>query len=1133
MTDHTSDNSKPPLKSLPLQDWESLIEDFHSGGPRLHRWSSQFSITASSLIDLVLSSILKRDFPLNLKLQLLHFIDEFVSFSDFPDSSDSVLSESILERLVETLRVILQSPNSDGLFTFSLKEQIMVSTTSIFISVDALRNFDVRLHESLTELLLTVVNRPNHGIDRQARAIACECLRELEKAYPCLLSHVVGHLWSLCQSERTHSSQSYILLFTTVISNIVAQRSSVSILSTSIPLVPFNVPQSVLAPDSSSIREVSAGLNSKELRRAIAFLLESPQILTPPAMVEFMAMIMPVASALELQASMLKVQFFGMIYSFDPLLCHVVLMMYLHFLDAFDEQEREIARRLLSISKETQQHLVFRLLALHWLLGLFRIDSSLGKKINSVAEMGLSFYPAVFDPLALKALKLDLLAFTSIRSTVHKAETVSGEDSESGKSVVKLLQDGLVCVSAFKWLPSGSTETAVAFRAFHKFLIGSSSHSVSDSNTIKSLVDSNIFHMLQEMLVESILESQRLVPVIVAFADRLLGCQKHRWLGENLLQKFDEHLLPKVAINYQLVSCFSVFNRMAENDTIPPSGLLGLFAKFMLFLVEKHGPDTGIKSWSLGSKVLGICRTLLMHHQSSRLFLKMSHLLAFTCLYFPDLEVRDNARIYLRMLTCVPGKKLRDLLKLGDQPFGISQTLHSGALYNVQSPRLSHDLKKCRNISSYIHLRRKIPLLVKHSWSLSLSTLGVENDKSGFPEGIMDTETVVEERVTELSSNIEKINLPQEPLRVMDSKISRILDILRRHFSCIPDYRHMPGLKVTIFCSLSFDSEPFNRIWGSDTFAKKLDDMGNHPAMYATVLKFSSSASFGPIPSRHIPFILGESPGDEDTGSRGVSSLDIVPIQNGYGKEERFKALVAVELEPREPTPGFVDVSIESTAGSGQIIRGPLESITVGLEDLFLKAVVPSDVSMDEIPGYYSDLFNALWEACGTSSSTGRETFSLKGGKGVAAIGGTRSVKLLEVSVASLIEAAELYLAPFIVSVVGEQLIQIVKDRNIIKNVIWEDMASENFSQAPSSVPDLDRGPLRLTYFSNEDEMGSLVSSYKRNMGHFHILIFLPPRFHLLFQMEVSDFSTLVRIRTDHWPCLAYVDDYLEALFLA
>ncbi|KAJ6901283.1 hypothetical protein NC651_019133 [Populus alba x Populus x berolinensis] len=47
-------------------------------------------------------------------------------------------------------------------------------------------------------------------------------------------------------------------------------------------------------------------------------------------------------------------------------------------------------------------------------------------------------------------------------------------------------------------------------------------------------------------------------------------------------------------------------------------------------------------------------------------------------------------------------------------------------------------------------------------------------------------------------------------------------------------------------------------------------------------------------------------------------------------------------------------------------------------------------------------------------------------------------------------------------------------------------------------------------------------------MGCFLVLIFLPPRFHLLLQMEVSDLSTLVRIRTDYWPCLAYVDDYLE-----
>ncbi|KAL8493062.1 hypothetical protein ACS0TY_024323 [Phlomoides rotata] len=56
-------------------------------------------------------------------------------------------------------------------------------------------------------------------------------------------------------------------------------------------------------------------------------------------------------------------------------------------------------------------------------------------------------------------------------------------------------------------------------------------------------------------------------------------------------------------------------------------------------------------------------------------------------------------------------------------------------------------------------------------------------------------------------------------------------------------------------------------------------------------------------------------------------------------------------------------------------------------------------------------LFNALWEACETSSSTGRESFVLKGGKGVAAISGTRSVKLVEVPATSLIEAVERHLA--------------------------------------------------------------------------------------------------------------------------
>jgi AP-5 complex subunit beta-1 len=473
----------PPAKPLSPQDWESLIDDFQYGGPRRNKWSSLYPVP--SLLELALSSILKRDFPL--KLNLLLFLEEFC------DALFISQEPQFLDRLLEALRLIVQSPLDGTHITFALKDQMLVSTTSIFITLDVFHRFGIRYTETLVELLLIIVNRPNHGADRQTRAVACECLRELERFHPCLLSDIAGHLWSLCQNERTHASQSYILLFTWVIHNIVANKSSVSILNTSLPLVPFNVPQSLLLDGSSN--SANTGLNYKELRRAMAFLLESPQVLTPCGMAEFMAMMTPVAVALDLQASMLKVQFFGMLCSYDPMLCHVVLMLYLQFSDAFDGQEGEIAGRLLLISRQVQHNLVFRLLALHWLMGFNELISSreVNKKKAMVVEMGLSFYPRVFDPLALKALKLDLLAFCAVCMESLTSEIAS----DAGKSGEKLFGDGIVSVSAFQWLPPASTETAVAFRAFRKFLIGGSSHSDADPSTTGILMESTIFNTLQ------------------------------------------------------------------------------------------------------------------------------------------------------------------------------------------------------------------------------------------------------------------------------------------------------------------------------------------------------------------------------------------------------------------------------------------------------------------------------------------------------------------------------------------------------------------------------------------------------------------------------------------------------------
>lgn len=390
------------------------------------------------------------------------------------------------------------------------------------------------------ELLLTIVNRPNHGIDRQSRAMACECLRELEMAFPCLLSEIAAHFWALCQSERTHAAQSYVLLLAAVIYSIVVHGKdlNVSILNASTPLIPFNVPRNLVENDndnnndnandvfvgdddeknasgtSSNLKDMT--VRYKELRRAISFLLEWPQYLTPGGVLEFMRITIPVANALELQASLLKVQFSGLIYTFDPLLCHAYLGMYLRFLNSFDGQEMEIANRLVLQSKElslsSQNNMVFRLLAVHWLLGLIQlvVSRDVKKKKIFADMMNSSFYPAIFDPLALKSLKLDLATYCSVLlvdlGTLKNCANGGIMNVEVGSevSVVKLLEDGLMCVSGFKWLPPWSTETAVAFRTFHKFLVGASAYSDgydSDSSSTRSHMESPVFCTVQVLFI--------------------------------------------------------------------------------------------------------------------------------------------------------------------------------------------------------------------------------------------------------------------------------------------------------------------------------------------------------------------------------------------------------------------------------------------------------------------------------------------------------------------------------------------------------------------------------------------------------------------------------------------------------
>lgn len=165
------------------------------------------------------------------------------------------------------------------------------------------------------------------------------------------------------------------------------------------------------------------------------------------------------------------------------------------------------------------------------------------------------------------------------------------------------------------------------------------------------------------MLVKLALENHVLVPVISTFISRLLQCETHSAFGDRFLQTLDRRLIPNLKPGYGLSFYFPLLEKMAGNEMVTPKGVLELLKRHMVCLTEEHGPDTWHRSWSQGSRVLGICRVVLKNHNGSQVFSPLLRLLTFTCQNFPDLEVRDNARsvsdalnyfLYLNFVYIVP-----------------------------------------------------------------------------------------------------------------------------------------------------------------------------------------------------------------------------------------------------------------------------------------------------------------------------------------------------------------------------------------------------------------------------------------------------------------------------------------------
>lgn len=328
-------------------------------------------------------------------------------------------------------------------------------------------------------------------------------------------------------------------------------------------------------------------------------------------MLEFVSRFVNIANALDLHGSLLRPTVSSLLYAYNPVMIHVVLVIYTQFMKAFEGDEDAMMKRLAILSRESQQPLSIRLLGLHWLLGLAN-ERQLGTSIIAVEAPGL--YPRMYDPLALQALKLETLA--QCAAQLPSRDGTVADDNAMGifkvlemsaapkDAASKILNEGLLCLSSFTWLPPSSTETRITFFVLHNFLTAAVPHKGSCPDVdIGKFIKSPLFCTIQLILVQMALKILALIPSILKLVDQLLACEAHHSLGEHLLRTFNDDLLPQLAPNRSLPAYFPLLERIAENKSIPPARLLELLTLYIRKRVEEDKGDGGLRLWHRGNQV--------------------------------------------------------------------------------------------------------------------------------------------------------------------------------------------------------------------------------------------------------------------------------------------------------------------------------------------------------------------------------------------------------------------------------------------------------------------------------------------------------------------------------------------------
>ena len=494
--------------------------------------------------------------------------------------------------------------------------------------------------------------------ERCLRLCAAECLRELEENFPGLLEDFYEEILALSQHEITHACQSYSILAATILCNCRKEKSSKQIHKTNLlPLQSaaaqtqsmnnfnapkgaskenpkFNMPYAQLGnapkfhiPNSEELRSklnfnnpdppgsIFEGFeNKRELIKVLEFFHESMESTSGWGTLDLFQKLLRVIEREQIPAKKIFDGFFKRFKrTYNLSFTQQMIILLRRFPGQFDEFLPEIRSQIQtfsdcsSISSPAEQNLV-----LMW------CSETYPELFDLSSAIPTPLLPQSFDRISVRLRKVFL---------GYQIEHWIQEETESQRQISLDFSS----LKQFRYYPSTYYTTSGIIDILRHVLC-----SFPETSSVVS-----------EFLRNLLKESPRFVCILL----RLLDSKEYPLPDEirSRLLNISCYLLSYEVQVVHMIRYLPLIEYLLSQRSVDPIPLFNCLMKMLRStnLLERD-------SWALGNKLLKLVRGIIANFDMKQVYAPLCELLGYIGEHFGDVDIREHARFYLRLVMGIP-----------------------------------------------------------------------------------------------------------------------------------------------------------------------------------------------------------------------------------------------------------------------------------------------------------------------------------------------------------------------------------------------------------------------------------------------------------------------------------------------